>query len=63
MASDPSKELKSAILSSRGTFPILSGDPSFQETTKNTGEMDLIFKKRTMAENNGEGRRNQALDL
>ena len=39
---------------SRGTFTILSRDPSFQETIKNPGET-ADFLKRTMLEQNGIG--------
>ena len=37
--------LDKMIKHSRGTFPILSRDPSFQETIKNPGETDPVFEK------------------
>ena len=39
---------------SRGTFPILSGDPFFQETIKNPVGKQFRFLKRAMVEQNGE---------
>ena len=38
---------------SRGTFPILSRDPSFQETIKNLGKQIQLLK-RSMVERNRE---------
>ena len=41
--------------SSSGRFPILSRDPSFQETIKSPGWKQIRFLKRTMVEKNGIG--------
>ena len=40
---------------SRGTFPILSRDPSFKKTSANPGKTDPVFGKRTVVEENGKG--------